>query len=207
MSDSSGPDFSRELEARSNGLWPVAGIDEAGRGPWAGPVVAAAVILNPDAIPDGLNDSKKLSAKARDQLYDEITRTADCACVAGPVDRIDRDNILAATLWTMSQAAKGLAASPQLVLVDGNKLPALSCEARVVVKGDALSLSIAAASIIAKVTRDRIMTDLATKHPGYGWERNKGYGTREHTEALAKLGVTPHHRRSFKPIRELISPT
>ena len=207
MSDSRGPDFLRELEARSSGAWPVAGVDEAGRGPWAGPVVAAAVVLDPDAIPDGLNDSKKLSATARVQLYDEIIETADCACIAGPVERIDRDNILAATLWTMSQAVAGLSHSPQLVLVDGNKLPTLSCEARAVVKGDALSLSIAAASIIAKVSRDRIMADLAAQHPGYGWERNKGYGTREHADALARLGVTPHHRMSFKPIRELAART
>lgn len=207
MSESNGPDFSRELEARSSGLWPVAGVDEAGRGPWAGPVVAAAVVLDPHIIPDGLNDSKKLSATARDQLFDEIIETADCACIAGPVERIDRDNILAATLWTMSQAVAGLSPSPQLVLVDGNRLPALACEARPVVKGDALSLSIAAASIIAKVTRDRIMADLAAQHPGYGWERNKGYGTREHADALARLGVTQHHRMSFKPIRELAATT
>lgn len=205
--DSDGPDFSRELEAQAEGRWPVAGVDEAGRGPWAGPVVAAAVILDPDAIPAGLNDSKKLSAAAREHLYDEIRRTAVCACIEGPVERIDRDNILAATLWTMSQAVETLARRPHLVLVDGNKLPQIACEARAVVKGDALSLSISAASIIAKVTRDRIMADLAVKNPGYGWERNKGYGTREHAQALLKLGVTEHHRRSFKPIRELISQT
>ncbi len=207
MSDSNGPDFSRELEAREDGLWPVAGVDEAGRGPWAGPVVAAAVILDPDAVPEGLNDSKKLTAASRDRLYGEITGSAVCTCIAGTVDRIDRDNILAATLWAMAQAVDVLAPAPQLVLVDGNKLPPLACAARAVVKGDGLSLSIAAASIIAKVTRDRIMAELADRHPGYGWERNKGYGTREHADALAELGPTPHHRRSFKPIRELLAET
>ncbi len=196
------PDFSLEEEARFNGRWPVAGVDEAGRGPWAGPVVAAAVILDPEAIPDGLDDSKKLSAPRRESLFAQLMSCATCACVAAPVERIDQDNILAATFWAMTESVKGLAVPPALVLVDGNKLPRLDCEARAIVKGDGLSLSIAAASIIAKVTRDRIMTGLAENHPGYGWERNKGYGTREHMEALARLGVTPHHRRSFKPVRE-----
>jgi ribonuclease HII len=201
--DSSGPDFSLEQAARDKGRWPVAGVDEAGRGPWAGPVVAAAVILDPQAIPDGLDDSKKLTAPARERLFGEICASAAYACIAGPVDRIDRDNILAATLWAMAKAVTALAAVPALALVDGNKLPLLPCPGRAVVKGDGLSLSIAAASIIAKVSRDKIMADLAAEHPGYGWERNKGYGTREHAEALSRLGPTPHHRRSFKPIRQL----
>lgn len=198
-----GPDFALEEEARAGRMWPVAGVDEAGRGPWAGPVVAAAVILDPDNIPDGLNDSKKLSAEKRDALFDRITATAACACVAAPVERIDRDNILAATIWAMERSVTGLVAAPGFVLVDGNRLPRLSCEARAVVKGDGLSLSIAAASIIAKVTRDRMMAKLAQEFPGYGWERNKGYGTREHARALKQLGPTPHHRRSFAPIRQL----
>ena len=198
-----GPDFALEEEARAGRLWPVAGVDEAGRGPWAGPVVAAAVILDPDDIPDGLNDSKKLSAARRDALFDRITATALCACIAAPVERIDRDNVLAATMWAMERSVAGLADPPGLVLVDGNRLPRLSCEARAVVKGDGRSLSIAAASIIAKVTRDRMMADLAEEFPGYGWERNKGYGTREHAQALSELGLTPHHRRSFAPIRQI----
>lgn len=184
-------------------LWPVAGIDEAGRGPWAGPVVAAAVILDPDAIPDGLNDSKKLTAERRDRLYEDIITCADYGVGIGTVERIDRDNILQTTFWSMAEAVRQLKARPALALVDGNKLPELPCDARAVVKGDALCLSIAAASIVAKVTRDRMMADLAAEHPGYGWERNKGYGTREHSDALKRLGPTAHHRRSFKPISQL----
>ena len=182
---------------------PVAGIDEAGRGPLAGPVVAAAVILPARYSLAGLDDSKKLTAAARDRLYGKIVETAACACISGPVERIDRDNILAATLWAMAQAVETLTPAPCLVLVDGNKLPPLPFAARAIVKGDGRCLSIAAASIVAKVTRDRIMADLAAAHPGYGWERNKGYGTREHADALQRLGPTPHHRRSFKPIQQI----
>ena len=201
--DSQRPDFSLEQDAKAQSLWPVAGVDEAGRGPWAGPVVAAAVILDPDAIPEGLNDSKKLTAERRDLLFDEIIACADYGVGIGAVERIDQDNILQTTFWSMAEAVGNLESAPALALVDGNKLPALTCEAHAVVKGDALSLSIAAASIIAKVTRDRIMAELAARHPGYGWERNKGYGTREHAEALKRLGPTAHHRRSFKPISQL----
>lgn len=202
---SNGPDFSLEREALEQGLRPIAGVDEAGRGPWAGPVIAAAVILDPNAIPEGLDDSKKLTEGEREQLFNYLVTHAQCATAAGSVVRIDRDNVLAATMWAMAEAVGGLPVKPACVLVDGNKAPELSCTSRAIVKGDALSLSIAAASIVAKVTRDRLMLDMAAGFPGYGWERNKGYGTQEHADALARLGPTPYHRRSFKPIRELIS--
>lgn len=180
---------------------PIAGVDEAGRGPWAGPVVAAAVILKPDAIPSGLNDSKALDAYQRAALYDAIHDTADVGVAVADVTRIDRDNILQATLWAMGQAVTKLTCEPRLALVDGNKLPVLSCEARAIVKGDARCMSIAAASIVAKVTRDRMMATLARECPGYGFERHKGYGTPEHKAALDRLGVTDHHRRSFRPVQ------
>ena len=180
MSGESRPDFSFEQDAKAQSLWPVAGVDEAGRGPWAGPVVAAAVVLDPDVIPDGLNDSKKLPAERRDRLYEEIVASADYGVGIGTVERIDRDNILQTTLWSMAEAVRMLKGRPALALVDGNKLPQLPCDARAIVKGDGLSLSIAAASIVAKVTRDRMMAELAAEHPGYGWDRNKGYGTKEH---------------------------
>jgi len=202
-----GPDFTLERGAVDQGLRPVAGVDEAGRGPWAGPVVAAAVILDPEAIPEGLDDSKKLTEAQRENLFEEILACAYCASAAASVVRIDRDNILAATLWAMAEAVAGLHEQPSCVLIDGNKAPVLDCAVQTVIKGDARSLSIAAASIVAKVTRDRLMLDLATGFPDYGWDRNKGYGTREHADALARLGPTPYHRRSFKPIRELLSRT
>lgn len=183
---------------------PVAGIDEAGRGPWAGPVVAAAVILDAARIPDGMDDSKKLTERMREALFTQILEQAQVGVGIAYVARIDRDNILQATMWAMSQACKALPKTPAAVLVDGNRCPPLECPAQALVKGDALSLSVAAASIIAKVTRDRMMAELALSHPGYAWERNKGYGTAAHSEGLEKLGVTPHHRRSFKPIQAIL---
>lgn len=183
---------------------PVVGIDEAGRGPWAGPVVAAAVILKPERIPAGLNDSKKLSARARDALYSDIAEHSIVGVGIADVALIDARNILQATLFAMRAAVIDLDESPACALVDGNRCPDLPCPAETLIKGDARSLSVAAASIIAKVTRDRMMAALAEKHPGYGWERNKGYGTREHAQAIAELGITPHHRRSFRPIREAV---
>ncbi len=183
----------------------AAGIDEAGRGPWAGPVVAAAVILDADHTPDGLNDSKKLSERVRESLFTEIMTQAHVGVGIADVARIDHDNILQATLWAMGQACKALPKAPAAALIDGNRCPALPCPAEALIGGDALSLSIAAASIIAKVTRDRIMVELAKSHPGYAWERNKGYGTRDHADGLKRLGVTPHHRRSFKPIQIILS--
>ncbi len=196
-----GPTFQLERRAQKKFGKPIAGIDEAGRGPWAGPVVAAAVILDPQNLPEGLNDSKKLSATERDRLYDVIRDSADVGVGIAEVARIDSDNILQATLWAMRKAVLDLSHQPTVALIDGNKCPDLPCPSEAVVKGDGISLSIAAASIIAKVTRDRIMGQLADVHPAYGWERNKGYGTAEHNAALKKFGVTPHHRRSFKPVK------
>lgn len=183
---------------------PIAGIDEAGRGPWAGPVVAAAVILDTNRVPEGLNDSKKLTKYARETLFTAIMAQALVGIGIADVARIDRDNILQATLWAMGQACKALPEIPAAALIDGNRCPALDCPAQTLVGGDALSLSVAAASIIAKVTRDRMMADLAKTHPGYAWERNKGYGTRDHSDGLKQLGVTPHHRRSFKPVQAVL---
>lgn len=196
------PTFELEAVELALGGGPIVGIDEAGRGPWAGPVVAAAVILDPDARVIGVADSKSLDEDARETAYHHIKATALAVGVgiADP-ERIDRDNILNATMWAMVQAVEALAIKPKLALVDGNKLPRLAFKARAIVKGDAKCLSIAAASIIAKVTRDRMMIALARECPGYGFERHKGYGTPEHKDAISRLGVTPHHRRSFKPVQ------
>ena len=194
------PDFALEKEA--GGV--VAGVDEAGRGPWAGPVVAAAAILDPDTLPhhvqEQLDDSKKLTAKVRDRLFDALTGNIYQGVGIASVDEIDTQNILAATMLAMQRAVHNLPVQPDIALVDGNRPPDLSCPVRTVVRGDGLSLSIAAASIVAKVTRDRIMAELALKHPGYAWDRNAGYGTKAHREGLDRFGVTEHHRRSFKPI-------
>jgi len=197
-------DFLVEQRLIDAGRRCIAGIDEAGRGPWAGPVVAAAVVLDPVCLPAGLDDSKKLSAARREHLYDEIMGTSAVGVAIGDVARIDRDNILNATLWAMSMAAAALPVAPDHALVDGNRLPALPCPADALVGGDGRSPSIAAASIIAKVARDRIMCELARTCPGYGWQRNKGYGTREHSTGLDRLGVTVHHRTSFAPVRACI---
>ena len=180
---------------------PVAGVDEAGRGPLAGPVVAAAVVLDPANIPDGIADSKLLDPETRSTLYDAIVRSAEVGIGVAGVDRIDRDNILNASLWAMAQAVRQLSRAPRLVLVDGNKAPPVTCTARTIVGGDARCLSIAAASIVAKVARDAMMVELARTYPRYGFERHKGYGTPEHHAAIERLGVTPHHRRSFRPVQ------
>jgi ribonuclease HII len=164
-------------------------------------VVAAAVILDPCRIPEGLADSKTLDEAARERAFAAIAASAQIAVGIGDVDRIDRDNILNATLWAMAEAVKGLGERPGLVLVDGNKVPRLPMAARALVKGDARCLSIAAASIVAKVTRDRMMAALGRDLPGYGFERHKGYGTPEHKVALTRLGATEHHRRSFRPVQ------
>ncbi len=182
----------------------VAGIDEAGRGPWAGPVVAAAVILDRDHTPTGLDDSKRLSASRRKDLYRVLVSGADVGIGVATVDEIDELNILQATFLAMRRAAEALNPKPELALVDGNAAPGLSCPVRTIVKGDQKCPSIAAASIVAKVTRDRLMTELAREYPNYGWERNKGYGTKDHRQALIRHGVTPHHRRSFKPIHKML---
>ncbi|RTL60487.1 MAG: ribonuclease HII [Hyphomicrobiales bacterium] len=180
---------------------PIAGVDEAGRGPLAGPVVAAAVILDPERIPEGIADSKEIEPEERERLARAIRATSKVGIGIADVARIDNDNILNATLWAMGEAVKQLPVRPRLALIDGNKAPILPCKARTIVKGDAKCLSIAAASIVAKVFRDELMTDLARSFPGYGFERHKGYGTAEHQQAIGRLGVTIHHRRSFKPIQ------
>ena len=194
------PTFRRERRALNKGILPVAGCDEAGRGPLAGPVVAAAVILDPKHIPRGLNDSKKLDAAAREKLYEKICATAQVSVAFGAVARIDRDNILRASLWALARAVKALPVAPRLVFVDGNMKIDCGCDCEAVVSGDALVLSVAAASIVAKVTRDRLMVRLGIEHPGYGFERHMGYSVPEHFAALARLGPTIHHRRSFAPV-------
>ncbi len=199
------PDLSFETAAHARGLRLVAGVDEVGRGPLCGPVLAAAVRLDPERIPDGLNDSKKLTARRREALFGAIMAVADVAVGEATVDEIDEMNILRASHLAMCRAVAGLAVKPQHLLIDGNMLPNdVTISAETVVKGDSRSLSIAAASIVAKVLRDRIMVDLAQQHPGYGWDRNAGYPTKDHLEALRNLGVTPHHRRSFKPVHNIL---
>jgi len=204
------PDFSLEQNAIDQGHCPVCGVDEAGRGPWAGPVIAGAVILDMNNLPDllrsGLDDSKKLNAPKRALLFEALQDCAQIGVGMATVQEIDDINILQGTLMAMQRAVANLPQAPSFALVDGNRPPSLECAVRTVIKGDGLSLSIAAASIVAKVTRDRIMVDLANRHPGYGWERNAGYGTPQHQRGLAKLGITDHHRRSFAPIAKLLDP-
>ncbi|WP_019833862.1 ribonuclease HII [Sphingomonas sp. PR090111-T3T-6A] len=184
---------------------PCAGVDEAGRGPLAGPVVAAAVILDRRRVPRGIDDSKKLSEAAREGLYDRIVRSSTGWGVGiVDVEEIDRLNIYHATMLAMNRAVDALGVDPGMVLVDGNALPKWRHPATAIVSGDALSRSIAAASIIAKVTRDRMMLDYDGQYPGYGWRQNKGYGTAEHRAALIELGPTPLHRRSFAPVAQLV---
>lgn len=198
------PDFEFERAAPSG---PVCGVDEAGRGPWAGPVVAGAAILGPAAAPEGLNDSKKLSETRREALFDAVAASPAVATGVGiaSVEEIDRLNILNATWLAMSRAVAALPRAPGYALIDGNRLPPnLPSPAEAVVKGDGRSLSIAAASIVAKVTRDRIMRELDREWPEYRWAANKGYGVAAHAEALRLYGVTPHHRRSFRPIHNML---
>ncbi|MEM9430051.1 MAG: ribonuclease HII [Pseudomonadota bacterium] len=191
------------LEARVDG--PVCGIDEAGRGPWAGPVIAAAVILDQRALPEGANDSKLLSPKRRAALFDVIVAEAEVGIGRAEVVEIDEIGVGRATDRAMCRALDALPRRPGHALVDGIRVPlALGCPASGYVKGDRRSLSIAAASIIAKVTRDREMVALAQQYPGYGWETNMGYGVPAHIRALDRLGVTPHHRRSFRPIHNIL---
>lgn len=186
----------------------VAGIDEVGRGPWAGPVVAAAVILAgglPERAARRIDDSKKLSAASREALFEVLATHAIIGVGHASVEEIDALNILKATHLAMRRAVDALGTVPSRAIVDGNSLPALlPCPATPLIGGDALVLEIAAASIIAKVTRDRLMRELAEAHPGYGWERNAGYGTAEHRDGLARFGVTAYHRRSFAPIRAFL---
>ncbi len=202
------PSFDIELQALGDKGGVVCGVDEAGRGPLAGPVIAAAVSIPANdlrgPLANGLqqlNDSKALKEDVRSQLFEEVVQTFDFAVGIADVARIDRDNILQATLWAMRKAVSSLKLSPDVALVDGNRDPGLNCATRLVVGGDAKCLSIAAASIIAKVTRDRLMIDLAKAHPAYGFDQHKGYGTKAHLEALKQFGPTEHHRRSFRPVR------
>jgi ribonuclease HII len=194
------PTFRRERAALKRGIWPVAGCDEAGRGPLAGPVVAAAVILDPKRVPRGLDDSKKLDRETREKLHARICASAEVAVAIAPPARIDRDNILRASLWALARAVAGLPVKPKLVFVDGRDRIDTCCDCEAVISGDAIIASIAAASIVAKVTRDRLMTRLGLCHPGYGFEQHKGYSVPQHCRALVQLGPTIHHRRSFAPV-------
>ncbi|MBX6321554.1 MAG: ribonuclease HII [Rhodospirillaceae bacterium] len=206
------PDFSLEMEVGAGEGAIVAGVDEAGRGPWAGPVVAAAVVLDMARLPRdlaaGIDDSKALTRAEREEIFAALKPYATIAVARAEVEEIDSINILQASLLAMRRAVRRLPVAPACVLVDGNIRPRLPrrIAARTVVGGDALSLSIAAASIVAKVTRDRLMLWHARRHRGYGWETNVGYGTREHRLALDRLGLTPLHRRSFRPIWERLEP-
>ena len=184
------PSFRRERALIKRGVWPVAGCDEAGRGPLAGPVVAAAVVLDPKRIPKGIDDSKRLTAERREELFEEICATASFAVAFGSPARIDRDNILRASLWALKRAVHALPETPKHVFVDGRDRLDIACDCEAVIGGDGLVMSIAAASIIAKVTRDRLMCALAQDCPGYGFEPHKGYGVPEHLEALDRLGPT-----------------
>lgn len=195
-------DFSRETLAISTGLWPLAGIDEVGRGPLAGPVVAAAVILDPARVPHGLDDSKKLSAALREELFGEIAESALAIGVASATAvEIDALNIRQATLLAMRRAVAALPVTPLKVLVDGNDPPVLSCPGEAIVQGDGLVASIAAASIVAKVTRDRMMARLCRRYPAYGFSTHVGYGTARHRTAIREHGPCPEHRYSFAPVK------
>ncbi len=198
------PTLEFETALLAQGITRIAGTDEAGRGPLAGPVVAAAVILDPDAIPEGLDDSKKLSLKKRERLFDEIRASTRHGVAEATVAEIDALNIYHASHLAMQRAVEALGAVDH-VLVDGNKIPAgLTMPATPIVKGDGRSLTIAAASILAKVTRDRIMMALGQQHPAFNWGKNMGYPTKEHIRALEQHGVTQHHRRSFKPVHNIL---
>ncbi len=199
------PNDELEQALKARGYLRIAGVDEVGRGPLAGPVVAAAVVLDLRAIPEGLNDSKKLTAKRRDTLNDHIREAAEVSVAEASVEEIDDLNILRASHLAMERAVAALNPQPDFLLIDGNMIPrGLGLPSQAVVKGDGRSVSIAAASIIAKTWRDRLMVDLAQQHPGYGWETNAGYPSKQHKDALRNLGVTPHHRRSFKPVHNIL---
>jgi ribonuclease HII len=194
------PSFRRERALFKSNVWPVAGCDEAGRGPLAGPVVAAAVILDPDRVPRGLNDSKQLTPDQRAVLFDKICASALVSVAIAPPSRIDRDNILRASLWALARAARSLPERPKHVFVDGRDRIDVACECQAVIGGDGIVASIAAASIVAKVTRDRLMMQLGEECPGYGFAQHMGYSVPEHLAALKALGPTVHHRRSFAPV-------
>ncbi|MFL3876554.1 ribonuclease HII [Wolbachia endosymbiont of Trichogramma kaykai] len=194
------PDFT--LENTLSGI--IAGVDEVGRGPLAGPVISAAVIFTDiDTVIDGINDSKKLTPKCRQVLYEKITSVAKFGIGMASVEEIDSYNILQATKISMKRALVNLDLELDYVLVDGNQPLEVKWQTKSVVNGDSLSISIAAASIVAKVTRDRLMEELHNKHPQYNWYKNKGYGTKEHLSAIGLHGITKHHRKNFAPIRIL----
>jgi len=187
--------------------WPlklIAGIDEAGRGPWAGPVVSAVVILNEKNIPDGLNDSKKISEKKRLSLYSSIYNFHSVGVGISSIEEIDRMNVLQATFLSMNRAVEDLNPQPEYILVDGNLDPGLNFKTKCIIKGDSISISIAAASVIAKVTRDNLMLKLDKEFPNYNWKKNKGYGTAEHRNALELHGPCKYHRKSFSPINKML---
>ncbi|THF68852.1 MAG: ribonuclease HII [Sulfitobacter sp. SK025] len=197
--------FTFERAAHARGYARVAGVDEVGRGPLAGPVTAAAVVLDPSRIPDGLNDSKKLTKRGRERLYQVILSVADVSVAHASVEEIEELNILRASHLAMVRALEGLKTPADYALIDGNMIPnGLSIASEAIIKGDARSQSISAASIMAKMCRDCVMLSLAQQHPGYGWETNMGYGSKSHIEALGKIGVTPHHRRLFKPVYNIL---
>lgn len=199
------PDFRFEEAALRTGARAIAGVDEVGRGPLAGPVTAAAVILDADNIPEGLNDSKALGMARREALAEALESCAIVSVAHASVEEIDKINILQASFLAMRRAVEGLRRPADHLLIDGNRRPPWAPNSsECIVKGDARSLSIAAASIVAKVSRDKIMESLAQHFPGYGWDKNAGYPTKSHKEALIRLGVTPHHRRSFKPVHNIL---
>ena len=197
------PKHAPDLTFETRHMAPVCGVDEAGRGPLAGPVVAAAVILGPDNIPEGLNDSKALSQSAREHLLNVISVMCEVGIGIAEPEEIDRMNILAASMIAMKRAVDALPTPPRVALIDGNRAPDLACDIETIVKGDAKSLSIAAASIVAKVTRDRLMIEAELRFPGYGFARHKGYPTQFHRDQLKRLGPCPIHRRSFTPVKIL----
>ena len=202
------PDFSLETKYFERGLRSIAGVDEAGRGSWAGPVVAAAVVFEkkkwPNIVNIGLDDSKKLSPKRRRDFFDIIQDNADVGVGLASVVEIDQINILQATFLAMDRALGNLQVTPDYTLIDGDKVPPVRYRAEAIVKGDSRSISIAAASIVAKVTRDALMIELGLNFSNYAWERNMGYGTKKHKEGLERFGVTEHHRKSYKPIINIL---
>lgn len=199
------PTFAHEEALLAQGHTRVAGVDEVGRGPLAGPVVAAAVVLDPGRLPSGLDDSKRMTVRQRQSADRAIRDSAEVGLGTASVEEIEELNILMATHLAMRRALAALGAPPDHVLIDGRQLPQdLPMPARGLVGGDRLSLSIAAASIVAKVWRDELMVALAQQHPGYGWETNMGYGSKSHIAALQRLGPTPWHRRSFAPVHKVL---
>ena len=191
------PDLSIENKKRQLNFNTIAGVDEAGRGPWAGPVYSAIVILNKDRIPKGINDSKKVSEKKRMELYEEILLNHECGIGFASPEEIDRLNILEATFLSMKRALKNISIKPDYILVDGNLSPKFKIPHEAIIKGDNISMSIAAASIIAKVERDKFMLNIDKEYPEYKWKKNKGYGTKDHLLAIKNYGITNFHRKSF----------